>query len=746
MITSFIRFLVIMVLSSFIIFACVPKGPPPPPPPAESLLLGTPFLGDETELREQPPETTRVETGNVSIEGWMSPPEKILRFPVELREAPHLSFRFYCQTTTPVRIGDLIFRVDYVPETYPSETGEIPIEPIMLFETTPVQTPRCFDEWILQDIDLTEHAPGRGELRFILDGPLAGDPGIDFFWGEPLIYHPLEARHKNILLIGVDTLRRDALSVYGASPIVTPNLVTFAEKSTTFTQARAQGPWTLPSFASMITGKLPSKINSMSFTGHLPERPDTIGEILLKNGYAKYTICSNPWLGYAESGFHQGMEEFWFSFDASAGDSVDQAIEFINRTQDQDWFIFLHFMDPHIPYNPRGEYRDLLLDPLIEGPYTENFDEIELWKSGEIVPPPEYIEQVRNLYLGEVAYVDAMLARLYKELEDLELLEETLIVFSADHGEEFFEHGGFDHGHTQFDELVHMPLIVMGEGFPAGSTIDTNVGNTDIMPTILRYIGLDIPVDLFGFPLQDVVAGIVDNSRIIFGEDNTRGTLRKFGVEWPYKCIVDWVTSETVLFNLENDPGEQVDISLANADLTNRLKSEIITNMLPTQSAFYIWITRSQDDVEKIYSGSLTVPDGLDDMKLFGLSDEDTWSLEGNTLTFTIKSASQALGPSKNIAIIPSIGSETLTASVEVNGEFRPDLFYPFGDRTQAESREVTVTLDDYPLGMNLPYSRDVDFEGFYIWGVRGSHQEENRVELGEETKAQLRAIGYTDQ
>ncbi|MCK4721552.1 hypothetical protein KAU08_12865, partial [bacterium] len=311
---------------------------------------------------------------------------------------------------------------------------------------------------------------------------------------------------------------------------------------------------------------------------------------------------------------------------------------------------------------------------------------------------------------------------------------------------EFFEHGGFDHGHTQYDELVHMPLIVMGEGFPAGSTIDTNVGNTDIMPTILRYIGLDIPVDLFGFPLQDVVAGIVDNSRIIFGEDNTRGTLRKFGVEWPYKCIVDWVTSETVLFNLENDPGEQVDISLANADLTNRLKSEIITNMLPTQSAFYIWITRSQDDVEKIYSGSLTVPDGLDDMKLFGLSDEDTWSLEGNTLTFTIKSASQALGPSKNIAIIPSIGSETLTALVEVNGEFRPDLFYPFGDRTQAESREVTVTLDDYPLGMNLPYSRDVDFEGFYIWGVRGSHQEENRVELGEETKAQLRAIGYTDQ
>lgn len=745
MITSVIRFLVIMILSSFMLFACVPKGPPPPPPPAESLLLRTPFLGDETELREQPPETTRVETGNVSVEGWMSPPEKILRFPVELREAPHLSFRFYCQTTTPVRIGDLIFRVDYVPETYPSETGEIPAEPIVLFETTPVQTPRCFDEWILQDVDLTEHAPGRGELRFILDGPLAGDPGIDFFWGEPLIYHPLEARHKNILLIGVDTLRRDALSVYGASPIVTPNLVTFAEKSTTFMQARSQGPWTLPSFASMITGKLPSEINSMSFTGHLPERPDTIGEILLKNGYATYTICSNPWLGYPESGFHQGMEEFWFSFDASAGDSVDRAIDFINRTQDQDWFIFLHFMDPHIPYNPRGEFRDLLLDPLIEGPYTEKFDEIELWKSGEIVPPPEYIEQVRNLYLGEVAYLDAMLANLYKELEERELLEETLIIFSSDHGEEFFEHGGFDHGHTQYDELVHMPLIVMGDGFPAGSTIETNVGNTDIMPTILRYVGLDIPVDLFGVPLQDVVAGKVDNLRIIFGEDNTRGTLRKFGVEWPYKCIVDWVTSETLLFNLENDPGEQVDISLANAELTNRLRSEIITNMLPTQSAFYIWITRSQDDVEKIYSGSLTVPDGLDDVKLFGLSDEDTWSLEGNTLTFTIKSASRALGPSKNIAIIPSIGSETLTASVEVNGEFRPDLFYPFGDRTQAESSEVTVTFDDYPLGMSLPYSHNVDFEGFYIWGVRGSYQEENRIELGEETKAQLRAIGYTD-
>ncbi|MCX6645658.1 MAG: sulfatase [bacterium] len=741
------RIITLIFILTIIQLSCTPVEPPlpPHPPPADSLLFHTPLIGDESDIRIPSPVPERFVADELSVDGWSCPPEKILRFPVDLRENPHLSFLFHCFTTIPIRIGDLIFKIDYIPSEYPPESGELPTEPIVLFDTTPIEFPTCFETWVHQDLDLSSHAPGRGELRFIIDGPLAGDPGLNFIWGEPVIYYPSEMKNKNVLIIGVDTLRRDALSVYGASPLITPNLETFVEKATTFNQARSQAPWTLPSFASMITGRLPSEINAMSYTGHLPGEADTIGEILLKNGFATSTICSNPWLGYPQSGFHQGMEELWYRYDATAGAEVDKALDFIDRTNGRDWFCFLHFMDPHTPYHPREQFRDLLFDPFLEGSYSTYFDDVEPWKSGEYIPTDSELQQVKNLYLGEVAYVDAMLAQLYKGLEDRGLLDNTLIIFAADHGEEFFDHGGFEHGHTQYDELVHMPLIIMGEGFPAGGVIDTSVGNTDIFPSILKYLDLDIPDNLHGLPLQNVINDNIDNSRPIFGEDNTRWSQRKFVVEWPYKCILDFVSFEAKLFNLADDPGELTDISADNTDITMHLEADIIANMHPSLSAFYIWVTRSLESDSKLYTGTITLPDGIDSVEALEFAEGDTWSLDGNVLTFSISSSQTFLGPVKHIVITPSEGSETLVASIQVQGGNISDLFFPYGDRTPAESGDVTVHLSDYPFGFNLPYSADQDFEGFYIWGTKQFDISGNGVELNEETRAQLRSLGYLD-
>ena len=734
-----------IILVSTVLSCVLVSQKPVIPPPTDSLLFHTPLIGDETEFRDPPLVSERFVADEMSVDGWLCPPERMLTFDVDLRENPHLSFVFHCHTTIPIHIGDLLFRIDYLPEEFPSEAGEIPTEPIALFDTNPIQFPSGFDTWIPQDIDMSAFAPGKGRLRFIIDGPLAGDPGLTFVWGEPVIYYPDEMTGRNVLLIGVDTLRRDALSVYGASPLVTPNLVTFAERGTTFNQARSQAPWTLPSFGSMITGRLPSEINCMSFTGHLPGQALTIGEILLEKGYTTSLICSNPWLGYTQSGFEQGMEELWYSYDATAGASVNKALDFIDRTNGRDWFCFLHLMDPHSPYRPRAQFRDLLFDPFLEGQYTDYFNEVEPWKSGDFVPTDDELEQVRNLYLGEVAYVDAMLAHLYKGLEERGLLENTLIIFAADHGEEFFDHGGFEHGHTQFDELVHMPLIIMGDGFPPGRQINKSVGNIDIFPTILKFLDMEIPDDLHGIPLQNTISGQVDNSRPIFGEDNTRWTQRKFVVEWPYKCILDFVTFESQLYNLEEDPGETIDISADNDEITSRMAADIIANMHPTIDAFYIWVTRSLESESKIWTGTLTIPGGIDSVEALEFAEDDTWSVDGNTISFSISSSQGFLGPVKHMVILPSQGSDTLEASVEVIGGSISELFFPYGDRTPAESGEITVRLSDYPFGFNLPYSADVDFEGFYIWGTQRFDIGENSVELNEETMEQLRSLGYID-
>jgi hypothetical protein len=188
------------------------------------------------------------------------------------------------------------------------------------------------------------------------------------------------------------------------------------------------------------------------------------------------------------------------------------------------------------------------------------------------------------------------------------------------------------------------------------------------------------------------------------------------------------------------------DISAENPGITARLKTEIVANMHPTLSAFYIWITRSLDGVPKNFSGTITLPDGLESVNAFELIDSDTWSVEGNTLTFSISSSMGFLGPVKHIVIIPTEGSETLVANVQIENGTRQDLFFPYGNRTPAESSEVTVRLSDYPLGFDLPYSYNQDFEGFYIWGTRKIELGNDSVELDEQTREQLRSLGYLGQ
>ncbi len=724
--------------------ACNPTIEPPPAPPAAiSLLQIEPYIGDETEIRDPAPETIRMVRAEESVEGRLMPIECKMRFPVELREGARFSACIGAETTVSIRIGDLGLRIEYLPET-PIQTEEGEIEgPIVVYQTTPEASQDMFTAWHEVDVSLRRCGVGKGELVFILEGDLAGNPGIRILWGRPTIHHPPERRFKNVLLIGVDTLRADALTPYGADPAFTPNLQKLSETATVFTQARAQCSWTLPSFASMLTGRLPSSINSTLYTGHLPAQPTTIAEHLRLNGYATYAVCSNAWLGNPQSGFHQGFEALWFRTDAVAQLSVTKAMEFIDRSRDRDWFCFIHFMDPHSPYSPSEELAELFTDPAYEGPIGNEFGFNEVWKSGDFVPPPEDVKHVRALYDAEVANLDAALGDLFEHLDGIGLTENTLVIFASDHGEEFFEHGGFEHGHTHYEELIWMPLIVGGAGFPPGSRIDTPVGNTDIFPSILDYIDLAMTDGLVGVPLQDVAVGEVDEDRLIFGEGNTRGTFRKYAIEWPYKCIVDYVKNEARLYNLETDPGEFNDISAEHVDLVSRLAGEVVMAMLPEETAFHLWITRGYGEAPARFTGTVRVPGGIIKVFPFQLTEHDEYVVEGDTITFDITSAIEKLGPNKHLLILPAEGAYTLEASVRVNGRVQPDRFYPYGTRSPEPTGSATISIDDFPLGLNLPLAFEALPASCYIWAVRGHDQTEDAAELDTETIEQLRALGY---
>ncbi|HDS29759.1 MAG TPA: hypothetical protein ENN67_01820, partial [Firmicutes bacterium] len=347
----------LLILSLSLIFGCTgrPDTEPETELPVIPLVYLSPFIGNETEIRTPPPEPERISVREESVEGWLAPDEGVLRFPVRIMNGARLSLRLganYDLKGQSAKAPNFTATIEYHSEIppKPSETGETP-SPV-IYEFSLEQKSQCFFNWQEVDISLDNFPPGKGEIRFIADGLETDEGTIRLMWGHPTVYHPDKRRHKNILLIGVDTLRADSLSIYGGRPEVSPNLELFSQTSTTFMQARSQSSWTLPSFASMVTGHLPSTIGAVEYSGHLPQRATTLGEILRPMGYATQTICTNAWLGNRQSGFEQGMDGIWYRNDPPAQTAIHQVYEFIMRSMGRDWFCFIHLMDPHAPFNP----------------------------------------------------------------------------------------------------------------------------------------------------------------------------------------------------------------------------------------------------------------------------------------------------------------------------------------------------------------------------------------------------------
>jgi len=680
---------------------------------------------------------------NESVAGWPSPPERVLRFPVELRGDARLSVRLGGFGDVAAQAGDAVFRVEYSSVPPSSDRSPSALDSIAVFESTPLQSSQCFSKWEDVDVPLARCPPGSGELRFVVEGPLAEDPGVNLFWGQPAVYYPRERRHRNVLLIGVDTLRMDAASPFGGRGDLTPNLQEFSRTATSFPRTWSQCPWTLPSFSSMLTGRLPSSIGATMLSWQLPDRAVGIGEMLLPYGWSTGTVCSNTYLGNSSSGFHQGMEGLWYQYNVPAVASIQKAMDFINRSKDRDWFCFLHFQDPHTPYEPPREFAERFCDPLYQGPYKWSFRDDGKWKFSDEIPREEDIRQARGLYDAEVAYLDQSLAALFDFLVQNDLADETLVIFAADHGEEFYEHGKFEHGQSHFEEEVHVPLMIAGEGFPAGERIETSVGNFDIVPTILRYLGLPSSDNLAGVPLQDVVAGAVPEERVIFGEDNIRGTQRKFAVRWPYKCVLDFVTGQTVLFDLEADPNEMNDIADSNPDIVDDLSRRIISAMLPEESTFHVWFMGSFVDEPRRFTGTLRVPGGIRSMQAFGLTGDDEAVLEGDTVRFAITNANPEATVDKHITIVPAPAAETLEIALLVDGFVDPDRFFPYGTMQTEPSGFATVDLDDFPLVPDIPTGEQAIHGACHVWGVRGFGGDVQRAEMDEESLEQLRALGY---
>ncbi|MEN8151042.1 MAG: sulfatase [Planctomycetota bacterium] len=300
----------------------------------------------------------------------------------------------------------------------------------------------------------------------------------------------------NVLLVVLDTTRADFLSSYGFPRETTPVIDGLAETGVRYENAFSTAPWTLPSHASLFTGLYPTEARATSETLHLPQYVTTLAERMSDAGYRARAAVANPWV-CPERGFDRGFEEFVETWRAPLRrPPVVEPLEWIRESKEsgKPFFVFLNFNTPHLPYNPRPEFRKRFVsagrDPVAVGRLARLYGTYEYYVGKKRLEAEE-IEILRELYAAEVASVDTMLGRIFGALRDAGMFDDTLIVVVGDHGENIGDHGHLGHFLSMHETLLRIPLVVRyPKRFPSGEVVTDLVSLIDVLPTVLDASGI----------------------------------------------------------------------------------------------------------------------------------------------------------------------------------------------------------------------------------------------------------------
>jgi arylsulfatase A-like enzyme len=319
---------------------------------------------------------------------------------------------------------------------------------------------------------------------------------------------PAKPGSPSVLLLTVDTLRADALDLINPGQSRTPALAKLATESMVFEQARTAAPWTKASVASMLTGLSPLVHRTTTTVSRLPDEIQTLAESLRDRGYRTAAIGRNSYMK-ENSNLQQGFDDYFFYpsepgasvggkilsrlaptrfgwSDPSSADLTEMALNWIGQNHDRPFLLWLHYFDPHIPYEPHPSLVDGEAPSKRIGNSFSNYSGI---RTGHFVPSDAEQLWIRELYDAEVRDVDANAGRVLEALQELNLYAPMLIAFTSDHGEEFFEHGGFEHGHVVYDEVIRVPLFFKLPGGSSTGRISAAVSIESVTPTVLEVLG-----------------------------------------------------------------------------------------------------------------------------------------------------------------------------------------------------------------------------------------------------------------
>jgi hypothetical protein len=332
----------------------------------------------------------------------------------------------------------------------------------------------------------------------------------------------------------------------------------------------------------------------------------TLATVLKANGYATAAVINAPALKPA---FRVDRGFDFYDMTPPEGRVADgttrDALDWIDANSDGPFLMFVHYFDPHLSYSPPDPY-DKRFDPDYDGDLGASFDldgfsrvRPTLFEQMKALGPADW-NHIVSLYDGEIAFTDAAIGDLLAGLEQRHLKEKSLIVFLSDHGEEFYEHGGFEHGHTLYDELIRVPLIFsLPDVLARNIRISRQVRLIDVTPTILDLVGVTSPEGFEGISLGPLLEGSGNVPAgtglllpgLAYAEALMHGREKKSVTAYPWKLIHDTGTDEFRLFDLASDPDETVDLAGRNPDIEADLEQSLFQALFGIADTWYVELT-----------------------------------------------------------------------------------------------------------------------------------------------------------
>ncbi len=372
----------------------------------------------------------------------------------------------------------------------------------------------------LEKIEIGKFVKGKGKLLFITSNKF-GTPAL-VAWITPHLYIKRDQKKIiGIILISLDSLRRDFVGVYSKNKAITPEMDKLAENSVIFENAYAQSSWTLPSHVSILSGLFPVEHGTNTLQNKIPDSVKTLPQILKKQGFIAYAYTGGG-LVSSQFGFSKGFDHYkeWdgMMLPDSSKPIFERARDFLSRHKGKNFFLFLHTMQFHDPLESPEEVRNEVLKGNLIWNAISLSEEL---KGRDKLLSKEELENIKLLYKAEARTIDKhLIGPLIHKLKEDGFYDQTMIIITSDHGEEIMEHGGLQHGHSLYNEQIRVPLLIK---FPysefKGKRVYKNVRHVDLAPTILEVAGINpSKYKMDGKSLTPLIKDKKDKERECFSE------------------------------------------------------------------------------------------------------------------------------------------------------------------------------------------------------------------------------------